>query len=227
MRTVIPVFLLLTLSTAALASETNGEQPLFTMDDNVWAAFYDVPSRRFRAIRDAFIRRDFAVASSDLATALAFLQIEADRAVPELQAPLSEVIEQLQSIRSRMDQPAVSVRDLDARFARAHWLLAQHYLALAQQSRDAGRHKSAGRYLWATAHHLERAVLWSDARIDDAVVTALESTRDLAVKLQNSPAPERVYRQRPIRLAARTLGRVGEHLDRKVWIAEIVDSETR
>lgn len=211
---------LFSLSPIPEAGEPTDDQALFVLDETVWATFYDLPSRRFRSIRDAFIRKDFEAAARDLQVSIGFMSIEAGRAISELNAPLTDNVAQLANLRARMREPAVSVGDLDAPFARAHWLLAQHYLVLAMQSRDAKKHKSAGRYLWATAHHLERAVLWSDARIDRSVVNALESSRRMASELQTSDRPERVYRDRPIAATARTLIRIGAHLERKVWVEE-------
>jgi hypothetical protein len=65
---------------------------------------------------------------------------------------------------------------------------------------------------------LERAVLWSDARIDRATVNALDAVRQMGAGLQSSPNPERIYRQKPVAAAAKTLVKIGEHLNRKVWI---------
>lgn len=195
-------------------------EPLFTLDENVWATFYDLPSRRFRSIRDAFIRRDFEAAERDLEVTIGFLSIERGRTVAALRGPLTENMGQLERIRANVRDQSVSTGDLDAAFARAHWLLAQHYLVLAMRARDSGQHGNAGRYLWGTAHHLERAVLWSDARVDQAIVKSLDSTRDMGTRLQSSKNPQRVYRDKPIAVTAKTLIKIGEHLDRKVWVSE-------
>lgn len=203
---------------AVHAADVDERQSAFIMDGNIWATFYDVPSRRFRGIRDAFIRRDFELAARELEPTIGFLLIESDRATPKVQPALIEVIQKLQSIRERIYDESVTVGDLDSAFARAHWLLSQHYLVLAMQSRDNRLHENAGRYLWATAHHMERAVLWSDARVDDDILDSLESIRDMSLRLQESSRPERVYKDKPIVLTGRTLIAIGEHLDRKVWV---------
>ncbi len=208
----------LSLGAIAQANDAAAERPLFELDEATWAMFYDLPSRRFRSIRDAFIRKDLDAASRDLQTSIGFLSIEAGRAVEGLLLPLSENVEELQRIQGNIADVSVTVGALDSAFARAHWLLAQHYLMLSLQSRDTNRHKMAGHYLWATAHHLERAVLWSDARIDRATVSSLESIRKLGQELQTSSNPQRVYRQKPVAAAAKTLVKIGEHLNRKVWI---------
>jgi hypothetical protein len=134
---------------------------------------------------------------------------------------MTEVADRLQAIALQIDAPETTVSDLDPVFARAHWLLAQHYLTLATEARDAGRHKSAGNYLWATAHHMERAVLWSDARIDRKLLDSLEGMRTMADRLRSDEHPERVYKDKPIDNARRTLFELGKHLDRKVWVQPV------
>ncbi len=213
-------------TTAAMSQAQNvsSERPLFELDESTWALFYDMPSKRFRSIRDAFIRQEFASGKHDLQVSIGFLEIEAGRASAELREPLSENIARLKSINADMDTPSVSTATIDAAFARTHWLLAQHYLTLSVQSRDAGQPKMAGRYLWATAHHLERAVIWSEARIDRSILTALEWTRQAGTDLQNSKNSGRAYRDKPVVKTAKTLKRIGELLDRKVWINTEIES---
>jgi hypothetical protein len=213
------LFLLVTVP--ARPSDAVDEPPLFTLDDRLWVMFYDLPSRRFREIRDAFIRRDFDVVRQDLTTSEAFLRAEIGRADPVLVPAMTEVADRLHAIADNLGDRDTTVTDLDPVFARAHWLLAQHYLTLATTARDTGRHKMAGQYLWATAHHLERTVLWSDARISRKLVNALDGMREMAGELRTSERPERVYKDKPIDNARRTLFELGEFLDRKVWISPV------
>lgn len=214
---------ILLLTPVAWSQESPDEQPLFELDEATWAMFYDLPSRRFRTIRDAFIRKDFVSARRDLQVSLSFLSIESDRAVESLRPPMLENMAEIRRIEESLDDPSVAVGALDSAFARAHWLLAQHYLVQSMRSRDVEQHKAAGRYLWATAHHLERAVLWSDSRVDRQTVRALDSVREMGSDLQSSDRPIEVYRDKPIALAADTLKKIGVHLERKVWITAKID----
>lgn len=214
------VCLLLALAAAGIhANPAPDEPPLFSLDEKTWVLFYDLPSRRFRAIRDAFVRRDFAAARGDLEAAAGFLKAEIDRADPRLVAPLEEVEARLRALAATIETADVNAGDLDAAFSRAHWLLAQHYLVLAARARDLRRHRNAGHYLWATAHHMERTVLWSNARLTPQLVRDIERLRDMAGKLQHSEKPERVYRDKPIVSAQQALAELGTYLDRRVWVA--------
>lgn len=205
--------LVITVSAPAISQD---KQPAVTMDENLWVAFYDVPSRRFREVRAAFMRRDFDRASTDLVTSASYLRIEAGRALPVIAERLTDVAAQMTRIAENIGDDDVTASDLDAQFSRAHWLLAQHYLDRARRSRDTGQNRNAGLYLWATTHHLERAVLWSDSRISNDVQKTLEGLRDLANRLQDEALSAAAYREKPIVRAEKLLRKLGEKIDRPV-----------
>jgi hypothetical protein len=203
---------------AHAASSQDAERPALVLDESAWVTFYDLPSRRFRNIRDGFLRRDFATVSRDIEATVGFLTVEAGRAVPELAGVFAENIDRLERVRTNLADSGVTIADLDNIFAQSHWVLSQHYLVEAIQSRDEGRHRMAGRNLIATAHHLERAVIWSGSRITGDVLESLESIREMASRLAEGGDTAEVYRDRPLRLAARTLASVGEKIDRRLRI---------
>ena len=202
-----------------VASASQPDQPLFAEDDGIWVLFYDLSSRRFRSARDAFIRRDFEAARRDLLTSTGHLRLEAARADDELGGALARVADRIEDVASRLSEPGITVSDLDASFVRAHWLLAQQYVDWAERARDAEQHVDAGRYLWATAHHLERTVLWSDARVGKTLEDSLDGMRTMASELRSSKSPTRVYRRKPIVQARATLVDLGKRLQLKVYDA--------
>ena len=187
-----------------------------TIDENLWVAFYDVPSRRFRDIRAAFVRREFTSASRNLATSASYLAIEANRALPAIAERLNEVASRMTWISEHIDDLDVTTTDLDSLFSRSHWLLAQHFLDMARRSRDSGQNKNAGLYLWATTHHLERAILWSNSRISRDVQKTLEDLRDLADQLQDEKRVTTAYRDKPLARADKLLRKLGKTIDRPI-----------
>lgn len=201
---------------AAAASADPSDRAFVTVDENLWVAFYDVPSRRFRDIRNAFVKQEFAMAASDLGTSASHLLVEADRALPELAVRLNDAAGRMTQVAADIESPSVTVSDLDALFGRAHWLLAQHYLDMARQARDRQKYRVEGRYLWATTHHLERAVLWSNARVDKKVFNTLESLRELATQLQDDKQALKAHRKKPLVQADKTLRELGKLIDRPV-----------
>ncbi len=202
--------------TSPVSMAQSGEPSFVAVDENLWVTFYDVPSHRFRAIRDAFVRRNFESASRDLVTSASYLKIESGRALPAIAGRLEDVAAQMTSISQNIGDRNVTGTTLDQLFGRAHWLLAQHYLHFARDSRSANNNRMAGRYLWAAAHHLERAVLWSNARIDKNVVTTLEELRDLASRLQDSEKATAARKEKPIARAEKLLVKLGADIDRPV-----------
>ncbi len=202
--------------TAPSLAVTEADPPVLTMDENLWIAFYDVPSRRFRDLRAAFVSREFATASKDLATSASYLTIEANRALPAIAERLHEVANRMTWISEHIDDVGVTTTDLDSLFSRSHWLLAQHYLDMARRSRDSGQNRNAGLYLWATTHHLERAVLWSNSRITVDVQMTLENLRDLADQLQDEKRAAAASRDKPLVRADKLLRKLGKTIDRPI-----------
>lgn len=214
MKSVVLGLLLAVLLAPAPARAADTHQVI--LDENVWVLFYDLPSRRFRSIRDAHLQRDWARASADLRTSAGFIAAEAGRATESLQAPLEEIVGRLNRLAAAEAVGDVSGEQLDAAFGRAHWLLAQHYLVLARDARDAASHRMAGNYLLATAHHMERAALWSDAKLTRKLAQTLDRLREHAHELREARDPARVYRNKPIVAAEKTLRELGVLLDRPV-----------
>ena len=213
------IFIAAMLATTPALSANNSDQPIVTMQENLWIAFYDVPSRRFRDIRGAFVRREFGRASADLDTSAVYLAIEAERAIPAIAARLNEVADRMMWISENTDDLSVTTADLDALFSRAHWLLAQHYLDMARRSRDSRHNRNAGLYLLATTHHLERAVLWSNSRISRDTHKALENLRDLADRLQDEKLAADAYSDKPLVQAEKLLRKLGKTIDRPVVLS--------
>ncbi len=212
---------IITLFFAAMltpAPSRSDEAPQVMLDEDVWVLFYDLPSRRFRSIREAHLQRDWARASADLRTSAGFIASEAERADTPLRAPLVDIAARLDELAAAGAASDVAGEQLDAAFGRAHWLLAQHYLVLARDSRDAGSHRLAGAYLLATAHHMERAALWSDAKLTRKLAQTLDRLRQQANDLRDSRDAARAYRNKPIVAAEETLRELGALLDRKVLL---------
>ena len=209
------VVAVLAATTSAFSADST-DQPVVTMQENLWIAFYDVPSRRFRDIRNAFVTRQFDRAATDLSTSADYLIIEVDRAVPAIAERLSEVADRMTWISENIDDVSITTTDLDVLFSRAHWLLAQHYLDMARRSRNSAQNRNAGLYLLATTHHLERAVLWSNSRISRDVHKTLEDLRDLADQLQDKNLAETAYREKPMIRADKLLRKLGKAIDRPI-----------
>lgn len=214
-RLIVIVAVVMTGGPLSMAQHSE-RQSAVVLDENQWITFYDLPSRRFRAIRTAVLTRNNAAAVRDLAVTANYLAVEAERASAVLQGPLREIVDRLRRIEPSLDQ--VTLDDLDTLFGRAHWLLAQHYLELAGGARDARHARNASLYLTATTHHIERAMLWSNAVISDDVHDTLEDLREAASELQNPDLAARVFRQRPIARAGQLLRDIGEQIDRRVLL---------
>ncbi len=199
--------------------QQGGSQSAVVLDENLWVTFYDLPSRRFRAIRAAVLTRDNESAARDLSLAANYLSVEAERSSTVLRAPLDDVVNHLRRMESSIEE--VTLDDLDALFGRAHWLLAQHYLESAGEARDARENRNASLYLWATTHHIERAILWSNVAVTREVHSTLEGLQKIAGELGDPETSARAYRERPMVRAERLLRKIGKQIDRRVLLPVI------
>jgi hypothetical protein len=214
--------ILLFLAVASYADQHDRNQAAVVLDEDMWIAFYDLPSRRFRAIRTAIISQDHEAAARDLAAAANYISVEAERASAVFQAPLRDVVEQLRQMNEKIDD--VTLQELDLLFGRTHWLLAQHYLEFARRARDARANRNTSLYLWATTHHMERALLWNNVAVTRDVQATLEDLRDVAARLQNPNTSARAYREKPVVRAEQLLRKIGKDIDRRVLLPEAADS---
>ncbi len=215
-KAVLIALLVGVLAHTADADEHVSDQPAVVLDEDLWVTFYDLPSRRFRHIHAAILSGDRRSASRDLRVTANYLSVEAERASSALQEPLTDVVERLAAAAENVDR--ATLQELDALFGRTHWLLAQHYLDFARRSRDERRNRNASLYLWATTHHMERAILWSNVAVSREVRATLEDLRDIAARLQSPASAEQAWSERPVVRAERLLRRVGDQIDRRVLL---------
>lgn len=211
----LAVVLLLLFVTPSVAREQH-RQTAIVLDEDMWVAFYDLPSRRFRAIRTAILSRDGAAAARDLVVTANFVAVEAERASAVFQVPLRDVVEQMRRLGGEID--TVTLRQLDTLFGRIHWLLAQHFLDFARRARDAREGRNTSLYLWATTHHMERAVLWSNIAVTRDVHVTLEELRAVAGRLQDPKTAPQAFAEKPIVRAERLLRDIGGQIDRPVLL---------
>lgn len=216
MYRLIVIFVALLGAHAAVADKSTPGQPVVVLDEDLWVTFYDLPSRRFRAIRAAIVNGDRTAAARDLQVTANYLSIEAERTTSVLQEPLADAVQRLRRLGESAN--SVTLSDLDTLYGRVHWLLAQHYLDKAKVARDARQNRNTGLYLLATTHHLERAVLWSNGKVDRDVQVTLENLRDLAARLQQQESFERAYKDKPVVRGERLLVKLGKQINRPVLL---------
>jgi hypothetical protein len=178
-------------SQAEKAPLQGADRPALVLDGDTFITFYDLPSRRFRAMRRAFGEGDEALYQRDLTVSIEYLTAEMQRMDPRLVAPMQEVIDGLAALKVGSGS---TVRELDGLFSRAHWLLAQHFLLIAQTRLSDNNTAVLSVYLTATAHHLERAALWSGAQDTPGLAQTLDELRASAAGLRKKPDRNR-YQQ--------------------------------
>lgn len=211
-------FLLMVCCAGSMAKEAETNQKLFSFDENYWVLFYDLPSRRFRAIRNDFIQGHYGLVSQNLRVAENHIRIEATRSTPPLTQKLIAVSDKLAEAAVRNENNQITVAEFNPLFAQAHWLLSQHFLTLSLTSKQNKNDRNAGHYLAATAHHVERAILWSDMKITPQTLQTLEEIAKQSNELLNAAKPLKVYKKRPIKKAWELIKETGDYLEKTVTI---------
>ena len=72
---------LLPCTLAGAAPATDDQQQPFAADESLWTAFYDLPTRRFRGIKEAHLRQDRERVATDLVASAKYLRVEAERSM--------------------------------------------------------------------------------------------------------------------------------------------------
>ncbi len=193
---------------SASASTSESKSTRFVMDGDTFIVFYDLPSRRFRALQQAFINQNTEQFDRDLEVTIQYLAAEKSRMDPRLQAPIDQTIESLRAFPSTSD---LSLSDMQQHFARVHWLLAQHFLQIAHRQTQSTETAETWLYYTATAHHLERAVLWASLEIDKTLTANLDSLR--AVTSATMHKRNKDKRQRTLQRTAQTLKKLSTELE--------------
>lgn len=221
---VIPavVTVLLTVGLSGFSREATAEEknlPLFVFDEAHWVLFYDLPSHRLREVREELADRDLEAVIRDLKAIEGYTRIEAQRSMLSLPEKLVAVADSLAAFANEPE--ALTLAGLKATSARLHWLLSQHYLLMAIQSRSNRSHHNAGHYIAATAHHLERAIVWSDMPIEIHALQTLNELEALGNELLEAPNPDRVYGQKPLRQAWKLIQHTSQYLKRQLAIEPV------
>ena len=112
-KSVLPLILIFT-GAVAYADLQRDRQSTVVLDEDIWVTFYDLPSRRFRAIRAAILTRNNESAARDLSVTASYLSVEADRSSATFQVPLRDVVDQLRQIDRRVILPSAEKTSIES-----------------------------------------------------------------------------------------------------------------
>lgn len=175
------------VSLAAPAPESLGFMP----SAGALAARHEAQDSFDRA-RRALVRKDFALASRELADAAAFMRRHAEEGELGAKASLQGASKELEMLSQRLARgEAQTTRTFDRVVANANRAEGQHHLTRAEAALAKRAYPLAGEELTMAVDHLERAAHDLRGGHHPAAEVSLTNARALAGRLMRGAAPTR------------------------------------
>lgn len=178
------------VSTAALdktldkAARADMERRWLVTDVTGWYPVADEPQRHFGAAVEAYARKDYKAAATEVRKAAAYVRLESARAVGQARTGLDAAAAGLEKTAQALDKGAIKAeKDLDKAFANANHALALAHRAKAAESWARKAYDQAGYELKAAAQGLESAAFWTGAEAKSAASAAVQDARSVGDKL--------------------------------------------
>jgi hypothetical protein len=166
------------------ASRADLERRWLVSDVTTWYPVAEEPQRHFGAAVEAYAKKDYKAAATEVRKAAAYIRLESTRAVGEIKKGLDVANAQLEKTARALDQGALKAdKEMDQAFANANHALALAHRAKAAESWTHKAYAQAGYELKAAAHGLESAASWTGAEAKSATAAAAADARTVGDKL--------------------------------------------
>lgn len=178
------------VSTAALdktldkAARSDLERRWLVTDVTDWYPVAVEPQRHFGAAVEAFAKKDFRAAATEVRKAEAYVRLESARTVGETRKGLDVASAELEKTARALDKGAITTeKDMDKTFAAADHALALAHRAEAAESWAHKAYDQAGYELKAAAQDLESAAAWTGTEAKTAATAAVSDGRAVGDRL--------------------------------------------
>ncbi|HYL88577.1 MAG TPA: hypothetical protein VEU32_07395 [Burkholderiales bacterium] len=138
----------------------------------------------FGRATDAFAKKDYKAAASEIREAAAALRAEAKHAGAGARRELDRSVAELGRLAGSVEKGAVkSEKTLQADFARANHALALEHRAQAAEAWSRNQYEETGRAMQSAAGDLENAASWAGGEAKSAAAASVAEARTLGGKL--------------------------------------------
>ena len=166
------------------AARADMERRWLVTDVTDWYPVADEPQRHFGAAVEAFAKKDFKAAATEVRKATAYVRLESARAVGEAKKGLDAASAELEKTARALDKGALKAeKDMDKSFADANHALALAHRAKAAESWAHKAYDQVGYELKAAAQDLESAAAWTGAEAKSAAAAGVSDARTAGDKL--------------------------------------------
>ena len=168
------------------ASRADLERRWLVSDVTTWYPVAEEPQRHFGAAAEAYAKKDYKAAATEVRKAAAYVRLESARAVGDVKQDLDAANSRLEQTAQALDKGALkSEKEMDKVFANANHALALAHRAKAAESWARKAYDQAGYELKAAAHGLESAATWTGTEAKAAASTTAADARAVGDKLAN------------------------------------------
>ncbi len=184
----VALFVLCAFAPANAQTEKPKTQPvapkgwvLVEEDDLIF--FDGEPDYHFEEAKRHYMKGEKKETADEIRKAAAFMKLQESRATNSGKKSLAASIAELQKLADDIDKgAAVSEKDIDLAFARAHNALTKHYVSKAKEEykEDSGM---AGHDLKAATTNLELAVKWSGKKTEEGWDAVIDGARTISGKM--------------------------------------------
>jgi len=166
------------------AARADMERRWLVTEVTTWYPVSEEPQRHFGSALEAYVKKDYQAAATEIRKATSYLRLEAGRASSEAKQALESSVAELDTLAASVEKDAVKEeKALVTAFTHSNHALALAHRAKAAESWVHKEYDKAGYELKAAAHGLESAASWAGAEAKTGAAAAVAETKALGAKL--------------------------------------------
>ncbi len=166
------------------AARADMERRWLVTDVTIWYPVSEEPQRHFGSALEAYVKKDYQAAATEIRKATSYLRLEAGRATSEAKQALETSVGELETLAASLGKETVKdEKTLVTAFTHSSHALALAHRAKAAESWVHKEYDKAGYELKAAAHGLESAANWAGAEAKTGAAAAVAETKALGAKL--------------------------------------------
>lgn len=142
------------------------------------------PQRHFNTAAQAFTKKDYKTAASEIRKSSEYLNHEAERASGDVKQALNQSTHDLDKLADEIENKAVKdEKSLHIEFSRANYALALDHYLKAYDAWGRKEYNDVGHELKAAAGSIKNSAMWADRRLDEDASGSVASSIAMGNKI--------------------------------------------
>lgn len=198
------------------------ERRWLVTDVTIWYPVSEEPQRHFGSAIEAYVKKDYKAAATEIRKAAGYVRLEASRVTGDARQALGSSVAELDKLAAAVEKGAVKdEKFMEQTFASAKHALALAHRAQATESWARKEYDKAGYELKAAAHDLESAAGWVGREAKAGVSGAVADARALGDKLASGATWTRDEVARGFESLGNALNELGHRIGAKQQAAPV------